>query len=599
LHSYPGVSEEITRCVAGFDTDRHLWVYNLITPMSGMSLPVRVAIIQHNPTVGDVSGNRDQIIEGYSQAADAGADLVVAPELALLGYPPRDLLHRQAVLDAERAALDELRGATAGGPAVVVGHTAPSSRKNGPPLTNSATAFIDGGATAKYDKRLLPTYDIFDEHRYFSRGNEPQTVVVNGATVGITICEDAWYDHEVTGKQRHETNPIAPYKGVDLLLNLSASPYRVGKPSSRATRFGNHAEYLDAPVVFANQVGGNDDILFDGTSLIVDRTGFTVTSAPVGEPHVLSGSSDGASADTTGLSNTAQLRRMLERGIRDYLHKTGFEAVVIGLSGGIDSSVTAALAAEAVGPEHVYGITLPSAVTADENRTDAERVARNLEIQFGGEDIEPLSETAVASIGRLTDGDGTRGITRENVQARVRGLLLMGVANDTDALVLTPDNKSEAAVGYCTLYGDAVGAIAPLGDCTKHRVYALAEAFNADPPSWVDSAPIPDSVLEKPPTAELAEGQTDQDDIPPYGVIDSVVKRYVGETESVETIVGATDATRDQVETVVRRLTQSEFKREQTPPALRVTVKAFDSGWRYPIAASYAEIVGSEPGTGR
>jgi NAD+ synthase (glutamine-hydrolysing) len=561
-----------------------------------MSLPLQVAIVQHNPAVGDISGNCDQIIEGYSQAANAGADLVVAPELALVGYPPRDLLHRQAVLDAERAALSELRRTTEDGPALIIGHTAPSNRESGPPLMNSATAFIDGEATTRYDKRLLPTYDIFDEHRYFSRGNKPQAVVVNGATVGITICEDAWYDHEVTGKQRHGTNPVAPYKGVDLLVNLSASPYRIHKPSARATRFGNHAEYVAAPVIFANQVGGNDDILFDGTSLILDATGSTLTSAPVGKPCVLTSSSDRASSEATVPSNTTQLRRMLELGIRDYLHKTGFEEVVIGLSGGIDSSVAAALAAEAVGPEHVYGITLPSAVTADENRTDAERVARNLEMQFGGEEIESLSKTAVASIAGLTGGEGTRGVTRENVQARVRGLLLMGVANERDALVLTPDNKSEAAVGYCTLYGDAVGAIAPLGDCAKRRVYALAEAFNADPPAWVDSAPIPNSVLEKAPTAELAEGQTDEDDIPPYDVIDAVVKRYVGDKEAVEKIVSETGATQNQVETVVRRLTQSEFKREQTPPSLRVTTKAFDSGWRYPIAASYAEIVESGSG---
>ena len=561
-----------------------------------MSLPLRVAVVQHNPIVGDVSGNRDQVIDGYSQAADAGADLVVAPELALLGYPPRDLLHRRAVLDAERAALDELRRTTAGGPALVVGHTAPSSRENGPPLTNSATAFVDGEAATTYDKRLLPTYDVFDERRYFSRGTEPRSVVVNGATVGITVCEDAWYDHEVTGQQRHGTNPVAPYKGVDLLVNLSASPYRVGKPSSRAARFGSHADRIDAPVVFANQVGGNDDILFDGTSLILDDAGSTLAAAPVGKPHVLSSSSGRDAPEPALPSDITQLRRILELGIRDYLHKTGFEAVVIGLSGGIDSSVTAALAAEAVGPEHVYGITLPGAVTADENRTDAERVARNLGIRFGEHGIESLSRDASAAIAELTGGDGTRGVTHENVQARVRGLLLMGVANDTDALVLTPDNKSEAAVGYCTLYGDAVGAIAPLGDCTKRRVYALAESFNTDPPSWVGSAPIPDAVLEKAPTAELAEGQTDRDDIPPYGVIDDVVKRYVGNKESVERIVSETDATQDQVETVVRRLTRSEFKRKQTPPALRVTTKAFDSGWRYPIAASYAAIVDPDSG---
>jgi len=559
-----------------------------------MSLPLQVAVIQHNPTIGDVSGNCTQIIEGYSEAANAGADVVISPELALLGYPPRDLLYRQAVLDAEQAALDELRYATEGGPALIVGHTAGSNRESGPPLTNSATVFIDGEAAVKYDKRLLPTYDIFDEHRYFSRGNKPQAALIDGATVGITICEDAWYDHEVTDQRRHGTNPVKPYQGVDLLVNLSASPFRVGKPSSRVTRFGSHAKQIDAPVVFANQVGGNDDILFDGTSLIMDHTGAHLASAPLGEPYVLVAAA-GSESSAPGIpSETTQLRRMLELGIRDYLYKTGFKEVVIGLSGGVDSSVTATLAAEAIGPEHVYGITLPSSVTANQNRTDAERVARNLGIQFGEAGIESLSQTAIELIDELTTGDGTRGVTRENVQARIRGLVLMGVANEIEALVLTPDNKSETAVGYCTLYGDAVGAIAPLGDCTKRRVYALAEDFNSNLPMWVNSPPIPTSVLEKAPTAELAEGQTDQDDIPPYDVIDAVVKRYVGDKQPVEEIIGVSDATKEQIEMVVRRLTRSEFKRKQTPPALRVTTKAFDSGWRYPIAASYAEIVGNE-----
>ena len=557
-----------------------------------MSLPIKIAIVQHNPIVGDVSGNCTQIIEAYEQATDAGVGLIITPELALLGYPPRDLLHRQRVRDAEQTALETLRHLTEQGPPLIVGHTASADRTSGPPLTNSATVFVDGEATVQYNKRLLPTYDIFDEHRYFSRGTESQTTHIDDTTVGITICEDAWYDHEVTGQQRHQTDPIAPYEtaDVDLLVNLSASPYRVNKSSARFDRFGRHARRIDAPVVFANQVGGNDDILFDGTSFILDSDGSQIASATSGEPRVLIGQPKNNSTSGTTPSETAQLRRMLELGIRDYLDKSGFDDVIIGLSGGIDSSVTAALAAEAIGPSNVHGITLPSAITTENNRTDAERVAQNLGIQFDEIGIEHLSQSLLDAISGVTPGDDTRGITRENVQARVRGLLLMGVSNDLDALVLTPDNKSEAAVGYCTLYGDAVGAIAPLGDCTKRRVYALAEDFNTDIPTWADSTPIPHSVIQKAPTAELAEGQTDVDDIPPYEITDAVVSQYVGDKYPLTQIVEETNATKEQVKTVVENITQSEFKRKQTPPALRVTTKAFDSGWRYPIAASYDEI---------
>jgi predicted amidohydrolase len=400
-----------------------------------------VAIAQHNPTVGDVSGNRDAILDGLERADDAGAAVVVTPELALLGYPPRDLLHRESVLAAERDALDTLQEATVDGPAVVVGHTAASDSDEGPPLVNGASVFADGERRATYAKQLLPTYDVFDEHRYFCRGESPTTVDIGGATVGVTICEDAWHDHAVTGQQRHGTNPIAEYDGVDLLVNLSASPFHVGKPSKRLERFRGHAAAVDAPVVFANQVGGNDDILFDGTSFVVDDSGTAVATSPLGESDVVVERWDGAESATTVPTEIEQLRRMLALGIRDYLRKTGFEEVVVGLSGGIDSSVAAALATEALGPEHVYGVTLPSHVTAEQNRSDAERVARNLGIRFGERDIEAVASESIAAIDHLTDGD-VAGIARENAQARVRGLILMGVANDTGALVLTPDNNS-------------------------------------------------------------------------------------------------------------------------------------------------------------
>jgi NAD+ synthetase len=550
-----------------------------------------VATVQHNPTVGAVGANRDSLLDGIETAVDDGARLVVTPELALLGYPPRDLLHRDATLAAERAAVDDLRAATDSEPkfTLVVGHTAPNPDDEGPPLVNVASVFRDGQQVAQYQKRLLPTYDVFDEHRYFDPGDEPVTVAVGDSEVGLTICEDAWYDHEVTGQRRHGANPIADYEGVDLLVNISASPFHVGKPGERETRFAGHATDVDAPVVFANQFGGNDDLLFDGASFVVSAAGELVARSPFGETGVTVTRWDTAGDPPIAElpDETAQLRQMLGVGIRDYLSKTGFDRVIVGLSGGIDSSVTAALAAEALGPEQVHGVMLPSRITAESSRTDAAGVADGLGIRFGEAEIDEVVTAFESAVGALSDREELAGITRENLQARARGTVLMGLANDERALVLTPDNKSEAAVGYCTLYGDAVGAIAPLGDCTKRRVYELARSFNADPPAGATETPIPTRVLEKAPTAELAEDQSDEDDIPPYDVIDAVVERYVGEKQSIPEIVADTGATREQVETVIRRLTRSEFKRGQTPPALRVTRKAFDSGWRYPIAASY------------
>jgi NAD+ synthetase len=547
-----------------------------------------LATVQHDPTVGAVAANRDSLLDGIETAVDRGAQLVVTPELALLGYPPRDLLHREGTLAAEQAALDDLRTVTDGtGVTLVVGHTAPSTDSEGPPLVNAASVFRDGDRVTRYRKRLLPTYDVFDEHRYFDPGDEPATVAVGDSEIGLTICEDGWYDHEVTGQRRHEANPIADYEGVDLLVNISASPFHVGKPAERETRFAGHARDTDAPVVFANQFGGNDDLLFDGASFVVDDTGETLTRAPFGETGVAITDWNDTPTPDGPPNETAQLRQMLGVGIRDYVSKTGFDRVIVGLSGGIDSSVTAALAAEALGPERVHGVMLPSRITAESSRVDAAGVADGLGIRFGEAGIESVVSAFESTVEELSDREELAGITRENLQARARGTVLMGLANDERALVLTPDNKSEAAVGYCTLYGDAVGAIGPLGDCTKRRVYELARSFNADPPAGATDTPIPTRVIEKAPTAELAEDQSDEDEIPPYDVIDTVVERYVGDKESIAEIVAATDATREQVETVVRRLTRSEFKREQTPPALRVTHKAFDSGWRYPIAADY------------
>lgn len=551
-----------------------------------------IGIIQHNPKVGDVSSNYKKIKNQYDEMSADNIDMVVTPELSLIGYPPRDLLHRKSLLRKEKSMLNKLKTETVHGPAIVIGHTSENSG-NGPPLKNSASVFKDGKKITHYDKRLLPTYDVFDEHRYFKKGEDSSEFTINGNTIGITICEDAWYDHHVTGNQRHNYNPVADYSQTDIIVNLSASPFKVNKFKNREKRFANHARNLNSAYIFANQVGGNDDILFDGTSFIVNSNGDTVYRAPFGSENSCKYKTDNEiKTEVYNIpSEIQQLRTILSLGIRDYINKTGFESVVIGLSGGIDSTVTANLAVEALGKENVYGITLPSSVTTSKNKTDAKRVAQNLGIKFDELAISEINDKYLEKIQNKLGINDLKSITKENIQARIRGDILMAVANENDTLVLTPDNKSEAAVGYCTLYGDAIGAIGPLGDCTKDRVYDLATLFNKRPPDQVSNSPIPESVIEKEPTAELSEDQKDTDDIPPYNIIDSVVKMYVEEDKTVQEIVSNINASREDVIDVVTRITRSEFKRKQSPPALRVTDKAFDSGWRYPIAASYDSII--------
>jgi NAD+ synthase/NAD+ synthase (glutamine-hydrolysing) len=555
---------------------------------------LRIAIVQHNPTVGDIDGNRDRIERAIKEATDAGAKLVLTPELSLLGYPPRDLLHRTGLLDRQQAAVDHLAALTEDGPTVVVGVAARTNAETGPPLQNSAMVLQDGAVTERYAKRLLPTYDVFDEHRYFRPGAEPATVTVDGITVGLSVCEDAWNDAVITGQRRHGTNPLADLAaaGADLLVTISASPFSLGKPARRERRFAGHAEATDCPVVFANQVGGNDDLIFDGNSLvaapdgsILDRlAGFTTDTAVLNVPLADAPASARAPGDPA--DRAGQAREALALGVADYFRKTGFETAIVGMSGGIDSSVATALAADALGPENVYGVTLPSSVTSQESITDARAVADSLGIRF---DTIPIGDTTTTLRGAIASEHGDiGGIALENIQARVRGDVLMTIANDRDGLVLTPDNKSEAAVGYCTLYGDTVGALAPLGDCYKGLVYELADHYNSEPPAGATTPVIPERVIEKPPTAELRADQTDADDLPPYDQLDPVLQEYIHGHETG-------DRLRERhpervVDEALARLTRSEFKRWQTPPSLRITQKAFGRGWKYPIAAEYTHV---------
>ncbi len=554
-------------------------------------------MVQHDPVVGDVTGNAELIAREYDQLLETEPSLVLTPELSLVGYPPRDLLHRQGVLDAQEAALEALAKRTKDGPPLVVGATLRTGRETGAPLYNAAVLLRDGRRAATYHKRLLPTYDVFDEHRYFRTGTEPTLVTVDGVDVGLTICEDAWHDAVVTGKRRHGTNPLQETadEGADLLLTLSASPFSLDKPARRERRFLAHAADADCPAVFANQVGGNDELIFDGHSFVaadghvLDRlAGFESETAVVEVP--LEGQHGdpvpGYDADTA-----SQARQALGLGLRDYFAKTGFDGAVIGLSGGIDSSVTATLAADALGAENIYGVSLPSNVTSEESVADARAVAENIGIDF---DVIPVGAAVDAICGTVGEhANPLTGVAVENVQARVRGDVLMGLANERGALVLTPDNKSEGAVGYCTLYGDTVGALAPLGDCYKRLVYRLASAFNDRPPaSATSSTVIPTSVLEKEPTAELREGQTDAEELPAYEQLDPVLEGYIegGQDGSAlrEHHPGSV------VDETLSRVTGVEFKRRQTPPPLRITRKALGRGWNYPVAAEYDHVVGDE-----
>ena len=549
-----------------------------------MSESLKLGFAQINPTVGAVEDNTEHIIKILEKQDDC--DLVVFPELSLIGYPPMDLLHHFEFMKAQENALENIQEYTDvdSNPSVIVGC---ALENDNDVLENLAVLLDDGSVKCKYAKQLLPTYDIFDEHRYFESGLETRVARVNGLRVGISICEDAWHDVEVAGRKKHTENPMAEFenKNVDLVVNLSASPFKVGKPSERHTRFQKHADKADAPVLFVNQVGVNDEIVFDGSSFVTTSEGLLKYLESFGKDFGSIEIPDETN-DVTNFSHmrkTNQIQSAIEIGISDYFNKTGFSEAIIGMSGGIDSSVTAALASNALGAENVYGVMLPSMVTSDESVEDAKSVAENLGIKFRVIDVGPV----VGSLDSILESaEEEYGITAyENIQARVRGVVLMGLANSRNSLVLTPDNKSEGGVGYCTLYGDTVGAVAPLGDIYKNNVYDMARQFNA---ANGEDEIIPQRIISKAPSAELREEQEDADDVPPYDVLDSVLKDYVEDTETVEALRNTYP--NDMVDTITKRLRNSEFKRKQTPMPIRVTKKSFCRGWRYPVAANYDVI---------
>jgi NAD+ synthase (glutamine-hydrolysing) len=545
---------------------------------------LRVALLQINPTAGDIAGNASLIIRGARRVQEAGADLVVTPELALMGYLPRDLLMNQGFVRRSCIALREIASDLAAAPPLLVGVATPNPSEMGRPLFNSAVLLRNGEVGPAFHKTLLPTYDVFDEDRYFEPAVGPQILELNGWRLGISICEDVWNDRDFWQRRRYHQDPIEVLveSGAQAIVNLSSSPFIAGKQILRERMLSHMAQKYGLPVAYVNQVGGNDDLIFDGRSSVFDREGRLLSRAKGFREDVLIvdvglGSptqSSGTVADDD-FETEAEIWHALVLGVRDYVSKTRFSKVLLGLSGGIDSALTAAIAAEAVGPENVLGVLMPSRYSSAGSVDDSVALARNLGIRTI---TLPITDIMLTYDGVLEEAFRGRpsDVTEENIQSRIRGNLLMALSNKFGSLLLTTGNKSEISVGYCTLYGDMNGGLAVIADLPKMMVYRVARWRNHV------NADIPESTLTKAPSAELRPDQTDQDSLPPYELLDQVLELHIEQCQAAEDII-ANGYDQDIVRRVLRLVRMAEFKRKQAAPVLKVTSRAFGTGWRMPI----------------
>jgi NAD+ synthase (glutamine-hydrolysing) len=539
---------------------------------------MKIALAQINTTVGDIFGNRDKALQALTQAEGSGADLVVFPELCLTGYPPRDLLGLHGFVDSNLRALEEI-AAHADRTAVVIGFLDRNKRKEGRDFHNAAAFLSEGEIQAVIHKTLLPTYDVFDEDRYFEPSGGVRTVPFKGRTLGITICEDAWNAEDFWPKPLYTSDPVRSLveKGADLLINISASPFEMQKPRTRYRMLSSHVERHHVPLIYVNLVGGNDDLLFDGNSLAIGKNGNIIAQGKSFSEDLLLVDPDSTGDAGYREGDTVEnVHRALVMGTRDYIQKCGFRSAVLGLSGGIDSAVTACIAAEALGPENVLGVSMPSMYSAPESYEDARVLTQNLGVKFEVIPIRPVYQAFKESLegifARRPEDE-----TEENLQARIRGTLLMALSNKFGHLVLATGNKSELAAGYCTLYGDMVGGLAVISDIPKTLVYELAHSINRA------REIIPINTIRRAPTAELRPNQKDQDSLPEYDILDGILKLRIEEQMSVDEIV-AQGYDRATVEKLVRMIHTNEYKRRQAAMGLKVTTRAFGSGRRMPVA---------------
>ena len=549
---------------------------------------MRIALAQLNPTVGDLAGNVDKMAAAARQAAGRGAELVVFPELSITGYPPRDLVEKPSFVEGSERELERLAQETADlDLSVICGYVSRTESDTGKRVFNRAAVLEHGKVAFRQAKMLLPTYDVFDEARYFRPGEREFLCTIRDKQIALTICEDAWNDRRFWKQRLYQRDPVEELfaAGGEILICINASPYNMGKREIRRSIYRAAARRYKRPVVYVNQVGGNDQLVFDGSSFAMNGEGDAIATARSFEEDLVLVDTDAGTGDRHEdfIDECEAVYQALVLGTRDYIRKCGFSKVLIGLSGGIDSSLTAAIAVEAVGKENVTGVGMPGPYSSDHSVRDAREMAQRLGIRFEMVNITRIYDQFVEQLSPLFY-DPAPGVTEENLQSRLRGVTLMALSNRTGALVLTTGNKSELAVGYCTLYGDMCGGLAVISDVPKTMVYSLSRIANQR-----SGGAIPESVLTKPPSAELKPDQKDTDSLPEYGVLDRILEAYVEHYKTSRQIADELKLPIELVKEIVNKVDRNEYKRQQAAPGLKVTTKAFGIGRRFPIAQRYSE----------
>ncbi|MDV5121975.1 MAG: NAD+ synthase [Candidatus Scalindua sp.] len=556
---------------------------------------MKICLAQINPTVGAFEQNVKKICRFINTAKKKGADLIVFPEMCIVGYPPKDLLELSGFVDSNLKALEEVRNNVTGISAIV-GFVDRNAGQRGKNLYNAAAYINNKEIISRHYKSLLPTYDVFDEDRYFEPAHSISLAKISGRRSGISICEDAWGANVVWPGKIHHKDPVESMvrQGAEIIINISASPFTIGKQDERLKMLTSHAKKYNVPIVFVNQIGGNDDLVFDGNSLVINKKGVIVDRAlsfkedllmvEFKGPDISAGDSKPSSVGKrtqagAGEEEIESVFKALVLGTRDYVRKCGFKKAVIGLSGGIDSAVTAVIAARALGKGKVLGVTMPSGFSSKGSVKDSKALAKRLGIAFENIPIKSVYNAYTRTLSDMFTGLPFD-VTEENLQARIRGKILMAISNKHGHLVLTTGNKSELAVGYCTLYGDMCGGLAVISDIPKTMVYDIAEYINRR------KEVIPIHTIEKPPSAELRPDQKDQDSLPPYDILDGVLKAYVEESRDTDDIIGR-GYNEALVKDIIKKVDTNEYKRKQAAPGLKVTSKAFGTGRRMPLAQRY------------